>query len=506
MIIIGAGYGGVALANLLAKAGFRVDVYEKNSEIGGRVSVVKDGGFTFDIGPSWYLMPEVFEHYYSLFGESAKKRLDLRRLSPAYKVFFEDQQPITITSDMEVDSETFENVEKGAGLKLRNYVEESTGVYSTSVERFLYNNFDSPRSLLTGDLLRQTPRMAGKLFQSLDSFVGKRFKELRLQQILEYHSVFLGTSPFEAPAIYSLMSHLDFKSGVFYPARGMASMVDDLQQLGIEDGIKYHTDSAVASIRTKNGVAVGIQLNDGSEVDADVVVSNADLHFTETQLLPKADQTFPEDYWQKRQSGPSALTLSLGIKGSLPELLHHSLFFSNDWSKNFDSIYKTKKIPGSPSFYVCNPSKSDKSLAPANHENIFILVPMPAGIKLSSQEIDKLTGDIIGTLSKRINAKDLESRIVSRYTFGPDQFSSKYNAWQGNAFGGESHILKQSVMFRTRNKSKKLKNLYYVGAGTLPGIGLPMCLISAELAFKNIINVRHGRPLKASEIKETKKW
>lgn len=447
-------------------------------------------------------MPEVFDQYYSLFGYSAKSRLKLRQLTPAYKVFFENQPPIVISSDLKKDAQTFDAVEAGSGAKLRRYVAASSQIYQTAVSHLLYSNFESPAVFLKRDIMSKTPQLFGKLFQTLDQLVSGQFHDQRLQQILEYHSVFLGSSPFEAPAIYSLMSHLDFRSGVFYPVDGMMALPDDLMKLGKTLGVRYHLDMPVTSIIHDNGRAAGVKLAGGEVRQADVVISNADLHFTETQLVSNSAQTYTQRYWTRRQSGPSALLVCLGVSGSLPELEHHSLFFVEAWQENFKAIYSDKRLPDNPSFYVCNPSKTDKRLAPKGTENLFMLVPIAAGVKLSQKRMDKLADDMVDLLGERIGVKDLRSRAVCRYVFGPDQFSDRYNAWLGNAFGGESHLLKQSVFLRTKNYSKKLKDLYYVGAGTTPGVGLPMCLISAELAYKRIMKIRHNRPLAAEDLQE----
>lgn len=503
-IIIGAGYGGIALANLLGKAGYRVDVYEKNDTIGGRISAFKQDGFTFDIGPSWYLMPEVFEQYYSLFGLSATERLEPIPFSPAYKVFFENGEPVVVHGDVKKDKELFESIEPGSGSVLEQYVATSEELYDVSVSKMLYSNFTRPSSLINTSTLGKAPRLLGKVFQSLDAYVSKNVRDQRLKQLLEYHSVFLGSSPFEAPAIYSLMSHLDFNTGVYYPKHGMLSLPKDLADIGASLDIHYHVSSPVRSIVTEHGIATGVTLADDSIETADIIVSNADLHFTETTLLNETDRTYPTRYWSKRQAGPGGLLISLGIKGQLPALQHHSLFFTDKWEENFRAIYTDKTVPEHASFYVCNPNKTDQSLAPAGHENLFILVPLPSGVSLSPTETDALTNTIIASLAHHIDESELPSRIVSKLVFGPDDIAKRYNAWEYNAFGGESHILKQSILFRTRNKSKKLKNLYYVGAGTAPGIGLPMCLISAELTYKRIMGITHNRPLEAVEIKEVR--
>lgn len=499
-IIIGAGYAGMALANILGKAGYKVDVYEKNQQPGGRIQVERYHGYTFDLGPSWYLMPEVFEDYYRLFGESAQSRLDLIRFQPGYKVFFEKYEPLVLQGNVHTDKKTFEAIEPGAGQKLERYVRQSTKAYQLSVRYFLYNNFLRLRDVLKPAVIFHAPKMIDLAAQKLDMYVSRKFRDIRLKQLLEYHMVFLGSSPFQAPAIYTLMSHLDYKSGVYYPRRGMFSLVEDMQALGSQYDITYHYGRTVEEIIVENGEAAGVRLGDGVQASADIVVSNADLHMTETKLLSEKYQSFPEKYWAKRQPGPGALLVSLGIKGTLPDLLHHNLYFVDAWRENFAAIYEDKKIPKHASMYVCNPTKTDPSLAPDGHENLFILMPLPAGIELSDTSAHNLADTAIDTFSAASGIDDLRERIVVQRLFGPKDFGLHFNAWQYNAFGGESHLLTQSVLFRTPNKSKKLKDLYYVGAGTVPGIGLPMCLISAQLTYKQIAKNRTAGPLSEDDI------
>ena len=499
-IVIGAGYGGMALANLLGKSGYKVEVYEKNQHLGGRIAAVKRDGFLFDLGPSWYLMPEIFEQYYGLFDASATKRLDLVRFSPGYRVFFEGKPSVDVMGDVSQDREFFESIEEGAGKKLEKYVRRSTLTYSLAVQYFLYNNFERLRDVVRWPVMKYAWRMLPLALQSLDRHISRIFHDIRLKQLLQYHMVFLGSSPFEAPAIYSLMTHLDFSSGVFYPRKGMLSLVNDMQELGEVYDITYHTNSEVEQIIVVGGQAVGVRLSDGEEVQADIVVSNADTSFTETQLLEPEHQTYPSKYWQKRQPGPGALLVSLGVRGSLEGLLHHNLYFVEKWQDNFDDIYKNAKVPEHASIYVCNPTKTDPSLAPDGHDNIFVLMPIPAGVSLSCEQERELSRRVVQTMAEQMNVPDLAERIISKHIFGPQSFESQFYAWQYNAFGGESHKLLQSVVFRTNNQSKKVKNLYYVGAGTLPGIGLPMCLISAQLTYKKIIGDRRAGPLEKRDL------
>ena len=495
VIIIGAGIGGLATANLLAKAGFNVSVYEKNDRPGGRAGTMSAKGFTFDTGPSWYLMPDVFDHYFSLFGLSTDKIFDLTRLDPAYKVFFEKFDPVTITGDSAIDSATFENIETGAGDKLKKYVDDGDEVYRLSLQHFLYTNFSSPQDLLHSDILKRSHKLLRQALTPIDAYVSKYFTDQRLRQILEYPMVFLGSSPFSAPAIYSFMSALDFKEGVFYPKGGIYTIIEKLVAIGNKLGVEYNYNSPVSHIATDAGEINGITLESGQHISSNIVISNADLHFTETQLLDKQDQSFPASYWSKHEAGPSALLMYLGIKGDLPQLEHHNLFFVDDWKENFDDIFTDKKVPYPASLYICKPSASDSTVAPKGHENVFVLVPLPAGIQLSNDQIQKAADKYLTLIQEKMDIPDLKKRIVYKHFFGPNDFSETFNAWQSSALG-PSHILRQSALFRTRNKSKKIEGLYYVGGSTVPGIGLPMCLIGAELVYKRIAGDKRGGPIK----------
>lgn len=278
-------------------------------------------------------MPEVFEQYYKLFNLSATKELGIKRLKPGYKIFFESNEPIIIEGNLKKDSKTFDQIETGAGASLQKYVAQSRVVYDLSLKHFLYTNFGSVKQFLHADIIRNVASLTKYSYKTIDQHVSAHFGDLRLKQILEYHTVFLGTSPFQAPALYSLMSVLDFESGVFYPQKGMYSLVQSLYNMGTSLGVTYHFDSEVKSITTKNNQATGIRLAARKTHQADIVISNADLHFTETKLLPAESQSFPKEYWAKRQPGPSALLISLGIKGRLPQLLHHNLFLLTSGEK-----------------------------------------------------------------------------------------------------------------------------------------------------------------------------
>ncbi len=485
-IIIGAGAGGLALANMLAKAGMDVSIYEKNAQPGGRMGQLKTDGYTFDSGPSWYLMSDVFSSYFKLFDKQIGDYFELIRLDPAYKVFFETIEPVTITGDLEKNLKTFETLEPGAAEKLRSYIKRGRRHYDAALTYFLYNPFKRYVDLANREVIKASPSLLPMFSQTLHSYVARHFKRQELQQILEYPSVFLGASPFTTPALYQLMSYLDFQEGVFYPAKhGMHAVTEALVSLGKELDVKYHYNSPVENIITEKGKAIGITV-DGKTIHADVVISNADLHFTEQSLLKPQDRSYSSDYWSKRQAGPSALLMYLGVKGELPELEHHNLFFVSAWKQNFDDIYKSKVWPEKASIYVSKTTATDAATAPKGHENIFVLVPLPAGADKDAKAISSYAEHYLEQLETMSGIDDLRSRIVVKEIRTPQYFGDAFNAWQNTALG-MSHTLRQTAILRPGVKSKKVKNLYYVGGGTQPGIGVPMCIISAQLVYKHMV-------------------
>lgn len=483
VVIIGAGFGGLAVANLLAKAGYDVVVYEAHAAAGGRAGELVVDGFRFDTGPSWFLMPDVYEHYFGLLGHDMHQTLRLRRLDPAYKVFFEHDAPLYITSDNETNKQTFETIEPGAAHHLTRYLREAETTYHIALDTFLYDNL-ALKDILSPRNFSLAPRLLPALTVPIDRYVRKFFRDRRLRQLLEYPMVFLGSSPFSAPSLYRLMSHLDFTQGVFFPEGGMYQLVKELVNIGEELGVEHHYNSPVARIMAPHGVATGITLQNGDVVEADIVISNADLPYTEMNLLPPALQTYPEKYWRSKEAAPSALLLYLGVKGAIPELEHHNLFFIDEWERNFSAIYDEHVWQSPASLYVSKTSSTDASTAPEGHENIFVLVPGPNG-ENSTENFDTLADTYIAQLATMSGVPDLAERIIVKKVYQPDDFGRDYHAWQNSALG-LSHVLRQSAFMRPANKSRKVKNLYYVGASTVPGIGLPMCLISAELVYKRI--------------------
>ncbi|WP_144791123.1 phytoene desaturase family protein [Corynebacterium singulare] len=489
-VVIGAGIAGLASAALLQREGWDVVVVDKQSSVGGRAGKLEVDGFRFDTGPSWCLMPEAFDEFFRACGTSTERELDLVDLSPAYRVYNEDGEHLDVESGVDEVARLFESLEPGAGKRVRTYLAQASKVYAIALGNFLYTTFSRPTELLTRDVLSRLGTLALLLTRSLDGLVAARFQDYRLRQILTYPAVFLSTEPKAAPALYSLMSHTDLVEGVRYPQGGFAAVVEAIARQAA--GAKFHLGTAVTAINCADGRATGVTLADGHVIPADAVISAADLRHTETALLPDEARTYPECYFARRNPGLGTVLVFLGVKGSVPQLAHHTLLFSKDWTPDFKAVYHgpepTRPLGASESIYVSKTSATDPTVAPAGYENLFILVPVPAdesyghGDAYGAEEsarVSAIANAAVAQLGSWLGIEDLEGRVVVKRTLGPSDFAEQYNSWSGGAVG-PAHTLRQSAFFRGRNVSRKLSNLYYAGGTTVPGVGVPMCLISAQ--------------------------
>jgi phytoene desaturase len=507
VIVVGGGIGGIATAGLMARDGYDVTLVEAHARLGGRAGLWVKDGFRFDTGPSWYLMPEVFDHWYRLMGTSADEHLSLTKLDPGYRVYFEPAgneraEFVDVRATREDNLALLEEMEPGSRASMEKYLDSAKETYEIAKAHFLYTSFQDLRPLLVKQVLKRTGTLVRLLTTPIMTFVKRHTSNPRIQQLLGYPAVFLGSSPYLAPSMFHLMSYLDLEDGVLYAEGGFTRVIDSMREIIEDHGVTIMTSTKVNAIATERvrgkARATGVTYKDSDghthTLSADIVVSTTDLHHSETKLLPEELQTYPQKWWDKKVAGPSAVLLYLGVKGEVPELLHHSLFFTEDWDDNFSQIFADKPtVPSPASLYVCKPSATDSSVAPKGHTNLFVLVPMPADVTLGhgglngsgDPAVEGIADRAIEQIIKWSGASDLADRIVLRRSVGPADFAGDLNAWKGTALG-PAHILTQSALFRAGNISKKVEGLFYAGSSTIPGIGLPMCLISAEVLLKRV--------------------
>jgi phytoene desaturase len=475
-VVVGSGFGGLSTACYLADAGADVTLLEKNEQVGGRASRRYADGFRFDMGPSWYLMPDVFEDFFGDFGRQPSDYYGLERLDPHYRIFFKDGDRVDLVPDRAENRETFESYEAGAGEALDRYLEQAAYTYDVGMEHFVYEHRPRLRDYVDLDVLRNAHGLS--LLGTMGDHVADYFDHPKLRQIVQYSLVFLGGSPHNTPALYNLMSHVDFNLGVYYPEGGMGGVVDGIADLADELGVTVHTDAPVSEIRGREG-AFAVRTDDGREWFADDVVSNADYAHTEQDLLVPEKRQYDADYWESRTYAPSAFLLYLGVEGDVDPLAHHTLVLPTDWDAHFDAIFEEPRWPDDPAYYLCVPSETDDTVAPEGHSNLFALVPIAAGLDDPPERRAAFRDQVLDDIAEHTGV-DLRDRIVYEETFSVSEFGERYNSTQGTALG-LAHTLRQTSLLRPPHASRAVDGLYFTGSYTTPGIGVPMCLISGRL-------------------------
>ncbi len=493
VVVVGAGIGGMAAAARVAKNGFRVTVVERNDQAGGRARLWKKDGFTFDMGPSWYLMPDVFDRFFAHFGRKTSDYYELKKLDPSYRVFFGPGQEHDIPSDRAGQRALFDRLEPGGGAKLERYLESAAYKYRVAVGEFLYRDYRTVFDFLNWRMMTEGLKL--NVLGKLDAAVSRQFGDVRARQILEYGMVFLGTSPYHAPAMYSLMSHVDLTQGVFYPPGGLSAMAQGIRRLAEEQGVEFRLSTEVQKIVTANGRATGVQVRmpdgGGETLPCDAVLANADYAHVETELLDAADCALPRRYWRRRVVAPCLFLLYLGVTRKLERLVHHNLYLQLDWSRHFDAVFRTPGWPERPCFNVSCISKTDPAMAPPGCENVFVLVPMAAGLE-DTDDVREAYADRLIRHMEEMTGEEIAPHVAVRRIYSHRDYAADYHAWGGTALG-LSHTLFQTAVFRPPRRSRKVRNLFYAGQYTHPGVGVPMVLIAGELAADRLVRELGGR-------------
>lgn len=480
--IIGAGFSGLSAACYAAKYGFDVTVYEKHEQIGGRARSYESDGFTFDMGPSWYWMPDVFEKFFADFEKNVSDYYDLMRLSPGYRIFFKDDQ-LDVPASPEGIYQLFEKYEPGSSKNLEQFLAEAKYKYNAGMHDLVYKPGVSVSELLDIRLVSGIFKL--DVFKSMSSHVRKFFKNEKLIQLLEFPVLFLGALPENTPALYSLMNYADLALGTWYPMGGMQKISQAMYTLAKELGVKFETNVDIKKIGVEQGVAKYLTA-DKTYSQFDAVISSADYHFTEQKLLEPQYRKYSQDYWDSRKMAPSCLIYYIGVKGRVDHLLHHNLFFDEDFGVHAKDIYSHPKWPENPLFYVCCPSKTDPGVAPAGHENLFILIPVAPGL----DDTPEIRNSYLKVVLSRLKAKtgfDVAANILHLRSYAPGNFVNDYNAFKGNAYGLANTLL-QTAHLKPGIRNKKVKNLFFAGQLTVPGPGVPPALISGKLAAEQVLN------------------
>ncbi len=481
IVVIGGGFSGLASASILARDGYNVTLIEKNEQVGGRARSFNTQGFTFDMGPSWYWMPDVFEHYFKQFEKSSADFYDLVRLDPSYQVYYESGHPLQLPASSEKLLQLFEEVEQGAGKLLAAFLQDAQYKYERSMKEFIYKPSLKVSEFASLKLMKDLFKL--NLLTSFDRHVAKYFKNKILLSILNFPILFLGALPSNTPAMYSLMNYADLVLGTWYPMGGMHKIIQGMERIARDQGVRILTGRAVDHIIVAKGKADAVKV-DGELINCDAVIASADYQHVDSQLLEPQYRNYNEKYWDKKEMAPSCILYYVGVNKRLRNLKHHNLFFDSSFDKHVSEIYNNPQWPSDPLFYACVPSVTDASVAPEDCENLFLLIPVAPGLKDSEIEREKYFQMLIERLEQR-TGQSIKEHIVYSKSYAPSDFVHDYNAFKGNAYG-LSNVLKQTAFLKPKIKNKKVENLYYTGQLTVPGPGVPPSLISGQIVAQQV--------------------
>ena len=481
--VIGSGFSGLSAACFLAKQGHKVTVFEKNSAIGGRARMFKEDGFMFDMGPSWYWMPDIFEHFFNQFGKSASDYYQLEQLDPGFQMFFGKDDVIKVPAKMEDIFSLFESLEEGSASKLKKFLTEGEYKYRVGMQHLIYKPSFSWLEFINWEVIRGASKL--QMFTSVSSHVRSHFKNERLVLLMEFPVLFLGAMAKQIPALYSLMNYAALSLGTWYPKGGMIEIVKAMENLALELGVDFKTNCQVNKINMINDLSTSLDTAQGV-FDSDGIVASGDYHHIEQSLLEKQFRNYDENYWQKKTFAPSCLIFYVGVNKSIKKLEHHNLFFDTPSDVHAKEIYEAPKWPENPLFYVCCPSKTDEKVAPVGMENLFLLIPIAPGLEDTEQIRNTYFEKIMGRI-EHICGQSIVPHIVYKRSFCVKDFVTDYNAFKGNAYG-LANTLKQTAVLKPSMKNKKVKNMFYAGQLTVPGPGVPPALVSGQVVAEQLIN------------------
>lgn len=484
VIVIGSGFAGLSVASFMAKAGWQVTVIEKNDTAGGRARQLKEKGFTFDMGPSFYWMPDVFERYFAQFGKQVSDYYTLLRLDPSYRIYWNDNFT-DIPADLTELKKVFESFEPGSSIKLEKYLQEAAYKYEVGMSNMVFKPGLSLSEFLDWPTIKGIFKL--DVFTSIKKHIQKYFQHPKLRQLMEFPVLFLGALPEDTPALYSLMNYADINGGTWYPDGGIYSVVRGMYKLAKELGVQFHFLEEAKEIIIEKGIAKSL-VTDKNTYKVDVIISAADYHFTETKLLPLEYQSYSDSYWDKKVMAPSCLLYYVGLNKKLKGLPHHSLFFDTSFDMHGKEIYSTPKWPADPLFYVSIPSVTDDSVAPPGCENIMLLVPVASGLEGDTEELREKYFQMIVKRMEKHTGQAILPNIIYKKNYSVSNFVNDYNSYRGNAYG-LANTLGQTAIFRPSCRSKKVNNLFYTGQLTVPGPGVPPSLISGEVVSKQVVKV-----------------
>ena len=477
--VIGSGFSSLSAACYLAQAGFEVNVYEKNAQLGGRARQYSKDGFLFDMGPTWYWMPDVFDNFFADFGKKTSDYYALEKLDPGYRVYFGENDFIDIDAVLEKIFTSFEAIEKGSAKKLEKFIKKAESNYNIAVRKLVYKPGLSPLELVTKDTILELKQFV----LTIRDIVFKEFKNPKLRQLLEFPVLFLGAKPSDTPAFYSFMNFADFGLGTWHPKGGMYEVIKAMHSLATELGVVVHTESPVEKIRVEKGKTIGIVTN-GQSIDSDYVLSGADYHHSETLLEPQYRQ-YSENFWARKTFAPSSLLFYIGFDTKLKNVEHHNLFFDTDFELHSQEIYDDPMWPSDPLFYANFPSITDSSMAPDGCETGFFLVPIAPGLE-DTPELREQYFDLIMARFQERTEQRVENNIIFKESFCVNDFIKDYNSYKGNAYG-LANTLFQTAFLRPKIKSKKVKDLFFTGQLTVPGPGVPPAIISGKIVSDMVI-------------------